>query len=73
MKIISWYENQVIDKSFYKGIKDTNKDVKIIGAKPYVLSDEVLNEIPDENEILSGTLPDIILVNSYDQIPKETN
>jgi hypothetical protein len=73
LKIISWYENQVIDKSFYKGIKDTNKDVKIIGAKPYVLSDEVLNEIPDENEIISGTLPDIILVNSYDQIPKETN
>jgi hypothetical protein len=73
LKIISWYENQVVDKTFYKGIKDTNKNVKIIGAKPYVLSNEVLNEIPDENEKISGTLPDIILVNSDDQIPEGTN
>ena len=73
LKVISWYENQVIDKNFYRGINDINSKIEIIGAKPYIFSDEVLNEIPDEVENSFCTLPDKIVLSGNSQIPKKTS
>ena len=73
LKVISWYENQVIDKNFYKGLNDINSKIEIIGAKPYIFSNEMLNEIPDEFEKPFGSLPDKIVVNGKIQIPERTS
>jgi len=71
-KLISWYENQVIDKNLYRGIKEVNPKIKIIGSRPYIFTDEMLNEVPDETEKPFLTLPDKIVVNGKMQIPHQT-
>lgn len=71
-KLISWYENQVIDKALYRGIKELNSDLYIIGARPYIFTDEMINEIPDDSEIPHLTVPDKIVVNGKIQIPETT-
>lgn len=62
--VISWFENQAIGKNFYKGIKTSNKKIKIIGAKLYVYAGvSELNTIIDENEVKFNIIPDKILFN----------
>ena len=73
LKIISWFENQVINKAFYMGLrKKNNNNLKVVGAMPYVHSKEELNTNIDENEIIFKIIPDVIVVNSINQIPKNT-
>jgi hypothetical protein len=72
IKVISWYENQVYDKNFYKGLKSKGNKVDIYGAQLLLYSGNILNIIPDENEIQSGIVPDKILVNGSIFIPKNT-
>lgn len=72
IKVISWYENQVIDKNLYKGLRTAGGKVKIYGAQLFLYARNHLNVIPDENEAAFGTVPDRIIVNGPFFIPKES-
>jgi len=73
IKVISWYENQVIDKNLYKGLRMDNAKVKIYGAQLFVIPRGMLNFIPDENETIFGIVPDKIMVNGPGYIPEKTS
>lgn len=72
IKVISWYENQVIHKNLYKGLRANTLKVKIYGSQFFIYLKNFLNLFPDENEIDFGILPDKILVNGPAFIPKKT-
>lgn len=72
IKIISWYENQVIDKNLYKGLRQKNNKSTIYGAQLFLYTKIDLNVPADENEGIFGLIPDKILVNGAQFIP-ETN
>jgi len=60
--VISWFENQVIDKNFYRGIRDTTDDAVIFGCQPFVFSPSLLNIRLAEAEIGMKVTPDVVLV-----------
>jgi len=63
IKCISWFENQSIDKCFYRGLrKGVNKPI-IIGAQLALRPDTLLNFHVDEGEKKFNIIPDKILVN----------
>ncbi len=73
IKVISWYENQAIDKNLYRGLRSVSTaKVQIYGAQLFFYSADYLNIIPDLNEGIFLTLPDIILVNGPGLIPTNT-
>jgi HAD superfamily hydrolase (TIGR01549 family) len=72
IKVISWFENQTIDKNLYKGLREGGGKVKIYGSQPFVYSKSLLNLLPDENESRFGIVPDKIVVNGSYYIPKDT-
>ena len=45
IKLISWYENQVIDKNLYKGLRYSQSKVKIFGCQLFIWPDSILNYI----------------------------
>ena len=63
IKLISWYENQSIDKTLYKGLRSNVSTVKIFGCQLLLWSNSNLNYICDPLEIPHGVVPDKILVN----------
>jgi hypothetical protein len=63
IKCISWYENQALDKCFYRGLRKTHREVSIYGAQLYIWSPMHLNVYVDEREIEYGVVPDKVLVN----------
>ncbi len=63
IKCLSWYENQVFEKNFYRGLRSVNREVNIIGAQLFVRPNNLLNIFPDEGEACFGVVPDKILVN----------
>ena len=63
IKCLSWYENQVLDKNFYRGLRSSNREVNIIGAQLFIRPHTLLNIFPDEGEACFGVVPDKILVN----------
>jgi len=73
IKLISWYENQTIDKNLYKGVRDGGGKTKIYGAQPFLAPRIILNVLVDESEVKFGIVPDKILVNGSYFMPKETN
>ncbi|HAK89634.1 MAG: hypothetical protein A2077_04090 [Nitrospirae bacterium GWC2_46_6] len=72
IKVISWFENQTIDKNLYKGLREGGDKVKIYGSQPFVFAKSLLNIIPDANESRFGIVPDKIVVNGSYYIPKDT-
>lgn len=70
IKIISWFENQTIQKNFYKGVRNAGLNSRIIGAQLLVFPSVYMNAFVDENEICFGTIPDKILVNGEHYLPK---
>lgn len=63
-KVISWYENQVQQKSFYHGLKKADKNTFIYGCKFYLYSNTMYMTEPLEKEkSILGIVPDKILVN----------
>lgn len=72
VKCISWYENQALDKCFYKGLKANSRKVIIYGAQLFIQPTGLLNLIPDEKEISFDVIPDVILTNGPYYIPKKT-
>jgi len=73
VKMISWFENQMIDKNLYKGLREGGSKVKIYGSQPFVYPKSLLNILPDENEARFGIVPDKIIVNGTYFIPKNTS
>lgn len=72
IKLISWFENQAIDKNLYKGIREGGNKIKIYGAQPFLAPKVMLNTLVDENEVRFGIVPDKIVVNGSYFIPKST-
>lgn len=72
IKVISWYENQVIHKNLYKGLRSQGKKVQIYGAQLLIYSKNDIYTVADENEDSLGIIPDKILVNGPMFIPEET-
>lgn len=73
IKLISWFENQTIDKNLYKGVRDGGGEIKIYGAQPFLAPRIILNVLPDEAEVEFGIIPEKILVNGSYFMPKDTN
>lgn len=63
IKVISWYENQPIDKNLYRGLRGSSRNVMIYGAQLFLYSETLLNLLPDVNEVPLGLVPDKIVVN----------
>lgn len=72
IKLISWFENQAIDKNLYKGIRDGGRKIKIYGAQPFLAPKVMLNTLVDENEVRFGIVPDKIIVNGSCFVPPNT-
>lgn len=72
IKCISWYENQVVHKNFYKGLREKKAKVTILGAQLFIWPETILNIHPDERECIFGVVPDSILVNGEYYIPPRT-
>lgn len=73
VKVISWFENQAIDKNLYRGLREVGGNVKIYGSQPFVYAKSFLNVLPDENEARFGIVPDKITVSGTYFIPKNTS
>jgi hypothetical protein len=63
IKCVSWFENQSIDKCFYRGLRKVPNKVKIFGAQLFIWPDTLLNCHVDEEESAFGIIPDKIMVN----------
>jgi hypothetical protein len=72
IKMISWFENQVIDKNLYKGLKSNGNKVTIYGAQLLLYSKMDLNILVDENEEKFGIIPDRIIVNGPFFVPESS-
>ena len=62
LKVISWYENQIIDKLLFRGIRDSGVKSVIYGCQFYLKSPFFVNLYPLEVESVHNVLPDVILV-----------
>ena len=63
IKCISWYENLVVDKNFYRGLRTISGKAEIIGAQLFSRPYTLMNLFPDEQEVPFNVVPDNILVN----------
>ncbi len=73
IKFISWYENQVIDKNIYKGLRSGKTRVSIYGAQLFVYSKSIMNILLDEAEVFHDIVPDKILVNGSFYLYKDNS
>ena len=62
-KIISWHENQVVDKCFYRGARETRKNVTLYAAQLLTWPPELLNNHPDPSDARHNATPDVTAVN----------
>lgn len=69
IKVISWCENQPIDKNLYKGLRSKPDKVTIYGAQLFLYSKSILNLIIDESEVIFDVVADKILTNGQYYIP----
>lgn len=61
--VISWFENQVQQKSFYCGLKEGTQYSSIYACRAYIDFPAYLNSFVAELEVPSGVVPDKVLVN----------
>ena len=62
IKCVSWYENQALDKCFYRGLRKNSRKVLIYGAQLFIWPPTHMNVHVDDREIQFGVVPDKILV-----------
>ena len=62
-QVISWYENQSIDKNFISGLRESGSKFKIFGCQFAHPSPLLIHYHPIKSEHELGLLPDVILVN----------
>ncbi|MDR2075601.1 MAG: hypothetical protein LBP61_01510 [Desulfovibrio sp.] len=76
VRIISWYENQTIDKTFQRGLAQaeglTGRHIPTLGAQLFIWPATLLNNHPDDGEAALGLTPDRILVNGPFFLPENT-
>ncbi len=61
--VLSWNENQTIDKNFYKGIKRSAPTCIILGCQFFIACPALLTDKIAASEISTGVTPDVVLVN----------
>lgn len=62
-KIISWYENQVMEKCLYRGLADAGGDFFTIGAQLLTWPSNLLNNHADPADGMHRAAPKLVLVN----------
>jgi hypothetical protein len=76
-RIISWYENQTVDKAFQRGLAQaeglTGRHIPSLGAQLFIWPDTLLNNHPDDGEAALGLAPDRVLVNGPFFLPEKTS
>lgn len=72
IKVISWYENQVVHKDLYKGLRTKGDKVWICGAQLLIYSCNDTYIIADDTEEAFGILPDKVLVNGPRFLPEKS-
>ena len=70
IKLISWCENQTIDKNFYKGIKGLNTHV--YGCQFFMKYPMCQSHYICDNEKIFGVTPDTILVTGKYYVPNKS-
>jgi len=70
IKLISWCENQIIDKNFYKGIKSLN--THIYGCQFFLKYPICQSHYISDNEKIFGITPDTILVTGKYYVPDKS-
>lgn len=61
--VISWFENQVQQKNFYRGLKEGTQYSSIYACRSYIDFPAYLNSFVAESEVPSWVTPDKVLVN----------
>lgn len=59
--VLVWYENQVIDKTIVAASRIAFSGVKIMGARIFVYSPNLINLFPSQSEVDAGLTPDVLL------------
>ena len=76
VEIVSWYENQTLNKTFQHGLAQaedqTGRHVPVTGAQLFIWPDTLLNNHPDDEEMRIRLTPDRILVNGPHFLPETT-
>ncbi|GEM_PF-2771825 len=61
--LISWCENQIVDKSMFRGVRETSPSVFIFGCQSLIAYPPYLCMRIAETDKIFGMVPDVILVN----------
>ena len=73
-QVVSWYENQTVNKAFQRGLtqarKKSGRHVPVTGAQLFPWSPAFLNNHPDDEEVALGLTPDRVLVNGPFFLPE---
>lgn len=73
-KIITWYENQAVNKAFHRGVRQGNRKsgmhTHIVGAQLFTWPPTLLNDHPDDAEAALGLAPDVVAVNGTYFLPE---
>ncbi len=73
-KVISWHENQPVNKGFYLGLaqarQKTGLAVPCLGAQLFIWPNSLLNNMADSAEKALGLTPDKVLVNGPYFLPE---
>ena len=76
MRIVSWYENQTVNKSLLRGLSQAEKTggrhIPVLGAQLFLWPANLLNNHPDDAEAALGLAPDRVLVNGSYFLPEKT-
>jgi hypothetical protein len=75
-RIVSWYENQTVNKAFQRGLAQAEKEgarhVPVTGAQLFIWPDNLLNNHADDVEKELGLVPDRVLVNGPYFLPEHS-
>ncbi|MDR2603828.1 MAG: hypothetical protein LBC55_00545 [Desulfovibrio sp.] len=75
-RIISWYENQTVNKAFQRGLAQAEKEgarhIRVTGAQLFIWPDNLLNNHADDVETEIGLAPDCVLVNGPYFLPEHS-
>ena len=71
-RIISWYENQTVDKCFYRGLAQAGARFSTIGAQLFTWPPELLNNHADPADGLHQAVPRKVLVNGPYFLPAQS-
>jgi hypothetical protein len=63
LRVLSWTENQVQDKSLYRGLRDSQASVTIIGCQAFLGYPVLINARVADADVAVRATPDVVLVN----------